>query len=77
MSVEDLLNKIEDLLEDGKSGLLGGGKVKVDAEAIRSIISEIRISMPDEVIQARKIAAEPATPRSSRSSRRRSRRESL
>ncbi len=58
MSVEDLLNKIEDLLEEGKGSLLGGGKVKVDAEAIRSIISEIRINMPDEVIQARKIAAE-------------------
>ncbi|MBR5409216.1 MAG: hypothetical protein IK104_00960 [Clostridia bacterium] len=58
MSVEDLLNQIEDLLEEGKSGLLGGGKVKVDAEAIRSIINDIRINMPDEVIQARKIAAE-------------------
>lgn len=58
MSVEDLLNQIEDILEEGKSSLLGGGKIKVDAEAIRSIISEIRISMPDEVIQARKIAAE-------------------
>ena len=51
MSVEDLLNQIEDLLEEGKSSLLGGGKIKVDADAIR-------ISMPDEVIQARKIAAE-------------------
>ncbi len=58
MSVEDLLNKIEDLLEEGKGSLLGGGKVKVDADAIRAIIAEIRISMPDEVIQARKIAAE-------------------
>lgn len=58
MSVEDLLNQIEDLLEEGKSSILGGGKVKVDAEAIRSIINDIRINMPDEVIQARKIAAE-------------------
>lgn len=58
MSVEDLLNQIEDLLEEGKGSLLGGGKVKVDAEAIRSIIGDIRVSMPDEVIQARKIAAE-------------------
>lgn len=58
MSVEDLLNQIEDILEEGKKSLVGGGKVKVDAEAIRSIISDIRISMPDEVIQARKIAAE-------------------
>ena len=58
MNVEDLLNQIEDILEEGKSTLMGGGKVKVDAEAIRSIISDIRINMPDEVIQARKIAAE-------------------
>lgn len=58
MSVEDLLNQIEDILEEGKPSIVGGGKVKVDADAIRSIISDIRISMPDEVIQARKIAAE-------------------
>ena len=58
MNVEDLLNQIEDILEEGKGSLMGGGKVKVDAEAIRSIISDIRINMPDEVIQARKIAAE-------------------
>lgn len=58
MNVEDLLNQIEDILEEGKQSLMGGGKVKVDAEAIRSIISDIRINMPDEVIQARKIAAE-------------------
>lgn len=57
-NVEDLLNQIEDILEEGKHSLVGGGKVKVDAEAIRSIISDIRINMPDEVIQARKIAAE-------------------
>lgn len=58
MNVEDLLNQIEDLLEEGKPSLVGGGKVKVDADAIRSIVSDIRVSMPDEIIQARKIAAE-------------------
>lgn len=58
MNVEDLLNQIEDLLEEGKTSLIGGGKVKVDADAIRSIVSDIRVNMPDEVIQARKIAAE-------------------
>ena len=58
MNVEDLLNKIEDLIEEGKPSLVGGGKVKVDADAIRSIIADIRVNMPDEVIQARKIAAE-------------------
>lgn len=58
MNVEDLLNQIEDILEEGKHSLVGGGKVKVDGEAIRSIISDIRINMPDEILQARKIAAE-------------------
>lgn len=57
MRVEDLLSQIEDLLEEGKRSLVGD-KVRVDAEAIRSIIADIKISMPDEVIQARKIAAE-------------------
>ena len=57
MSIEDLLGQIEDILEEGKRSLVGD-KVRVDAEAIRSIIADIKISMPDEVIQARKIAAE-------------------
>ena len=57
-NVEDLLNQIEDILEEGKQSLMGGGKVRVDAESIRSIISDIRMSFPEEVIQARKIAAE-------------------
>lgn len=57
MSVEDLLNKIEELLDEGKPSMIGG-KVKVDSDAIRAVVSEIHLSMPDEVIQARKIAAE-------------------
>ena len=56
MNVEDLLNQIEDLLEEGKSGL--GNRVRVNAESIRDIIADIRNSLPDEVIQARKVAAE-------------------
>lgn len=58
MSVEDLLSQIEDLLDDGKPTLMGSGKVRVDSEAIRRIIEDIRLEMPEEVKQARKIAAE-------------------
>ncbi len=58
MSVEDLLSQIEDLLDEGKPSLMSSGKVRVDSEAIRRIIGEIRLSMPEEVKQARKIAAE-------------------
>jgi len=57
MSVETLLDQIGELLEEGRATLMGG-KTKVDAEAIRQAIDEIRLQMPEEVIQARKIAAE-------------------
>ncbi|MBQ3519429.1 MAG: hypothetical protein IKJ63_04765 [Clostridia bacterium] len=58
MSVEDLLSQIEDLLDDGKPSLMGSGKVKVDSDSIRRILEDIRLEMPEEVKQARKIAAE-------------------
>ncbi|MBR0510273.1 MAG: hypothetical protein IJJ85_09155 [Clostridia bacterium] len=58
MKVDDLLAQMEDLIEEGKPSLVGGGKIKVDADAMRSIIADIKVNMPDEVIQARKIAAE-------------------
>ena len=32
MSVEDLLYQIEDILEEGKPSIVGGGKVKVDED---------------------------------------------
>ena len=58
MSVEDLLSQIEDLLDEGKPTLMGSGKVRVDSDAIRRILEDIRLEMPEEVKQARKIAAE-------------------
>ncbi len=58
MSVEDLLSQIEDLLDDGKPSLMGSGKVKVDSDSIRRLLEDIRLEMPEEVKQARKIAAE-------------------
>ncbi len=58
MSVEDLLGQIEDLLDEGKPALMSSGKVRVDSEAIRRIIDEIKLIMPEEVRQARKIASE-------------------
>lgn len=56
MNIDDLLNQIENILEEGKT--VFGSKVKIDADAVRSILSDIRVNMPDEVIKARKIAAE-------------------
>ena len=56
--VEDLLAKIEDLLDEGSHSIMGGGKVKVDPDAVRALIADIRVNYDDEVIQARRIAAE-------------------
>ena len=58
MSVEDLLGQIQDLLDNGKSPLLGSGKVRVDPDAINSIINQINNEWPEELKQARRIAAE-------------------
>lgn len=58
MNVDALIDQILDILEEGKHSVFGGSYVKVDADRIRTILEDIRINMPDEVIQARKIAAE-------------------
>ena len=57
MNIDDLINQIEDIIEEGKHPF-GGSKVKVDADAIRSILNDIRVGLPDEVIKARQIASE-------------------
>ncbi|MBR1810603.1 MAG: hypothetical protein IJ766_02990 [Clostridia bacterium] len=55
-NIESLLEQIEDILAESKS-TLGGGKIKVDRDELLEIIQEIRLQMPDELLQARKIAA--------------------
>ncbi len=57
MNIDDLINQIEDIIEEGKHPF-GGSKVKVDGDAIRSILSDLRVGLPDEVIKARQIASE-------------------
>lgn len=60
MKIDDLFNQIEDILEEGKYPF-GGSKVKVDADALRSIINDLRVALPDEVVKARQIASERKT----------------
>ncbi len=57
MKIDDLINQIENILDEGKSAF-GGNKVKVDADAIRSILVDLRVALPDEVVKARQIASE-------------------
>ena len=56
MTVEDLLEQVDDMLDKAWSFPLSGGKCVVDAEQLR--IDDIRGNMPSEVRQAKAIVAD-------------------
>lgn len=58
MNYEEIIEKIEDILEEGKPSFGGGGKIKIDGDAILECLKELGASIPKEIIQARKIVAE-------------------
>lgn len=58
MNYEEIIEKIEDILEEGKPSFGGGGKIKIDGDAIHSCLQELGSSIPKEMVQARKIVAE-------------------
>lgn len=57
-AVENLLENLEELLEEGMSVPLSGGKRMVDVDEARDIIDEIRESMPNEINNAKEIVAD-------------------
>ena len=57
MTIESLLDEIESILEEGKT-VPFTSNLLVDASAIKTAIEDIRLNMPDELMQARKIASE-------------------
>ena len=60
VSVEAMLEALEELLEEGMSVPLSGGKRVVDIEEARDIIDDIRINMPQEILQAKAIVQDRA-----------------
>ena len=58
MSVDDLLNKLDELLDSSWSLPLSGGRCVLDAERVREIIDEVRLNLPAEVRQARAIVSD-------------------
>ncbi|HOB36421.1 MAG TPA: ATPase [Candidatus Avimonas sp.] len=58
MTVEDLLDQIDEMLDSAWSLPLSGGKCVVDAELLRNIVNDIRAHLPSEVRQARAIVAD-------------------
>ena len=57
MNVEDLLERIEEVLDNGQK-VAFSSKIVVDIEEIRNCVDEIRANMPEEVRQARNIVSD-------------------
>lgn len=57
MTVESLLDEIDEILEEGKS-VPFTSNLLLDVNEIKRVIEDIRLNMPDELMQARKIASE-------------------
>ena len=60
ISVETMLENLEEVLEEGMAAPLSGGKRMVDVDAARDIIDDIRINMPQEILQAKAIVQDRA-----------------
>ena len=58
MTVDELLDKLDEILEKSWNFPLSGGKSMVDAEAAKAVLEDIRINMPAEIKQARAIVAD-------------------
>ena len=58
MSIDTLLNDMDTVIEEGRSVPLVPNKLLVDVDELRRIIEDIRLNMPVEITQAKKIAAE-------------------
>jgi len=58
MSIEELLDQIDDMLDKGMNW--PGGRRLVDVEKLRIVIDDIRLNMPTEIKQAKGIVADRA-----------------
>jgi len=58
MDIMNLIDRIEEIVENGRSVPLSGGSKMVDPEKIFEIVDEIRAQFPDELKQARWIVKE-------------------
>ncbi|MFT8888481.1 MAG: ATPase [Ethanoligenens sp.] len=58
MSVDELLDALDEMIDRSWGLPLFGGRCMVDAERVREIIDDIRLNLPAEVRQARAIVAD-------------------
>ena len=55
MTIDELLDIMDETLEEATTLPFTGGKRMVDVEKVRDIMDDIRLSMPQEIKQARAI----------------------
>lgn len=60
MTIEELLEKIDDMIDNAWSLPLSRGKCAIEADALRDILDDIRGNMPSEIRQAKAIVADRA-----------------
>ena len=60
MTVDELLDQIDDMIDKAWNFPLSGGKCLVEAERLRDMIDDIRGNMPSEVRQAKAIVSDRA-----------------
>lgn len=60
MTIDNVLDVLDELLDKSWSLPLSGGRCVVDAEKVRDLIDDIRINLPAEIEQAKMIVADRA-----------------
>ena len=58
MSIEELLDQIDEMVDAAWNMPLSGGKCLVEADRLRDIVDAIRGNMPSEIRQAKSIVAD-------------------
>lgn len=58
MGIDELLDKLDDMIDKSWNLPLSGGRCVLDAEKVREIIDEIRLNLPKEIRQARAIVSD-------------------
>lgn len=60
MELLELLEQIEDIVDSGTSVPFSGGKCLINRDEVLEIIQDIRLKLPDDMKQAKRIAEEKA-----------------
>lgn len=58
MNIDDMLDLLDDMIEESWKVPFAGGKRAIDEEKVSDLIDEIRMSVPQEIKQARAIVAD-------------------